>query len=107
MEQEKKADNKIEKNKKKKLEEKLDNERDLLKRLDGIEEEITSLKKNIDKCISLIGESIKGGNIQNVLESMLHDNNEYLFDTTEIIEQERKSSQKRINKIKEDMRKKE
>ena len=105
---EKKADNKIiRKSKKREVEDKIYNEKNIMKKLDSIEEEIYSLKKNIDECISLLGSSIKGGNIQNALESISYDNNKYLSNVSQTIESERKKANQRIKELKEEIEEKE
>lgn len=104
----KKADNKIiKKSSKKNVEDRLFDEKKIIKKLDSIEEEIYSLKKNVDTCISLLDSSIKGGNIHQSLEEISNDNNKFLSNVQKAIEDERESANKRIKELKEKIEEKE
>ena len=56
------ADNRIEKSKKKiaQIDESIDIEKNKLKKIDNIQEEFVSLNKSINRCIELLSSSIKG-----------------------------------------------
>lgn len=99
--EEKKADNRLLEIKKKnnKIDNKLAEEHNLINKLDSIEEELYSLKKTSNNCIELIRLSMKGGNINRVLESMIEDNKEYFSNTFAKIEEQRKFSQDRIKNL--------
>jgi len=79
METEKKADNIIfnEKTKINEIDLKVDSKKKMLDSLDEIEANFYSLKKNIDDCLDLFRQSIKGGNIQRKLDAISEDNMQY------------------------------
>ena len=79
METEKKADNIIfnEKTKINEIDLKVDSKKKMLDSLDEIETNFYSLKKNIDDCLDLFRQSIKGGNIQRKLDAISEDNMQY------------------------------
>ena len=75
--EEKKADNKIirQKIRIKEIETKIDSEKNKTKQLDEIEEIVTSLNKNINRCLELLGVSIQGNNIDKRLSAIETENN--------------------------------
>ena len=75
----KSADNKIDtKTKLRLVNDRIDVERQKMKNLDELEELFVSLNKNINKCVELLGRSIKGENIGRKL-SAIEENNKVSF----------------------------
>lgn len=72
--EEKKADNYINKEKIKKIDNELEKEKNKFNDLDELEEIIISLNNNINKCIELISKSIKGNNINKRLSAIETEN---------------------------------
>ena len=67
----KSADNKIDtKTKLRLVNDRIDVERQKMKNLDELEELFVSLNKNINKCVELLGRSIKGENIGRKLSAI-------------------------------------
>jgi len=96
--EEKKADNRLieNKNKMNEINSKLDYEKNKMKRLDDMEELFVSLNKDINKCVELLGESIKGKNVSRRLNSVQENNNINLRKGMVNIEEERESIKKNI-----------
>lgn len=75
----KSADNKIDtKTKLRLVNDRIDVERQKMKNLDELEELFVSLNRNINKCVELLGRSIKGENIGRKL-SAIEENNKVSF----------------------------
>ena len=75
----KSVDNKIDtKTKLRLVNDRIDVERQKMKNLDELEELFVSLNKNINKCVELLGRSIKGENIGRKL-SAIEENNKVSF----------------------------
>ena len=74
--EEKKADNKILQNKVriKEIDSKIDVEKDKIKQLDDLEEVVISLNKNIERCLELLGTSVKGNNFEKKLSAYQTEN---------------------------------
>ena len=74
--EEKKADNEISTKKEMidKIDDEVDKNKKMLASLDDIEENFNSLKNNIESCIDLLNESIKGDNIQRQLNRISEEN---------------------------------
>ena len=74
--EEKKADNKILQNKVriKEIDSKIDVEKDKSKQLDDLEEVVISLNKNIERCLELLGTSVKGNNFEKKLSAYQTEN---------------------------------
>ena len=99
--EERQADNKIISTKKEMyyVNSQIDDKKDTLKYLDDIHSQYVSINKNISNCINLIRDSIKGGNINKILDSMEVDNNRNINKATDTIEDDRQRIQKEIKQL--------
>ena len=98
--EEKKADNTIiNKNKIRALDSEIDFEKNKIKKLDDIEELFITLNKDINKCVELLGESIKGKNIQNKLAAVSENSKISMKKGMSNIEEERKNIRKNISSL--------
>ena len=99
--EEKKADNRLieNKNKMNEINSKLDYEKNKMKRLDDMEELFVSLNKDINKCVELLGESIKGKNVSRKLNSVQENSNINLKKGMVNIEEERANIKQNITKL--------
>lgn len=104
--EEKKADNIINKKTKiKELDNKIDVEKSKTKQLDEIEEIVVSLNKNINRCLELLGSSIKGNNVEKKFSAIETENNVNFKKNINNIELQRKAVENNINKLKSEREK--
>lgn len=99
--EEKRADNKIIENKAKikELDSKIDIEKNKDKQLDDIEEVVTSLNKNIARCLELLGDSIQGNNFDKRLDAYETQNRINYRKNINNIEAQRDYYKDRINRL--------
>ena len=106
--EEKKADNKVLENKAKikEIDSRIDDVKNRGKKLDDMEEIVDSLNKNIDKCLELLGKSVKGNNYEKRLDAYQTENKINYKKNIGYIEAQRdliKNKITRLNKEKEDL----
>ena len=99
--EEKKADNKILENKAriKEIDSQIDVEKDKGKQLDDIEEVVVSLNKNIERCLELLGTSVKGNNFEKKLSAYQTENKINYKKNMNDIESQRELLKANINKL--------
>ena len=90
MEEKKADDKRIEnKNEMENINNQIDFNKEKLKKLDDLESDFQELKKLIDHTVELLGKSIKGGNIDKVLDSISDDNKKTFINVTKNIDEDR------------------
>ena len=99
--EEKKADNKIIENKAriKEIDSQIDVEKGKGRQLDDMEEVVTSLNKNISKCLELLGKSVKGNNFDKKLTAYEAENRINYKKNMGNIEAQRELLQININRL--------
>ncbi len=99
--EEKKADNKIIENKAriKEIDSQIDIEKDKGKELDDMEEVVTSLNKNIARCLELLGASVQGNNFEKKLAAYDTENRINYRKNLNNIEAQRDILKARISKL--------
>ena len=99
--EEKKADNKIleSKAKIKEIDSKIDEEKVKDKQLDDIEEVVTSLNKNIARCLELLGKSVQGNNFEKKLIAYESENRINYRKNMGNVEAQREILKDNINKL--------
>ncbi len=96
------ADNKIIYQKKREIiniEDRIDEKKATLKELDDVQEKYVSINKSISKCIDSIRKSIKGKNINNILDSIENDNNNNINIATDSTEEKKENIIKEIKNL--------
>ena len=95
------ADNRIEKSKKKiaQIDESIDIEKNKLKKIDNIQEEFVSLNKSINRCIELLSPSIKGTKTNHMLDEMFNNNNNLLKNVSSVLDEEKEETKKNISEL--------
>lgn len=81
------------------LEKMMDEEKIKIKKIDEIQEQLTSLTKNLNICIGLLARAMKGPNTQNIFNDM-YDNNRSIYNNlTNELDEQIGLSEKNINKL--------
>ena len=96
------ADNKIIYQKKREIiniEDRIDEKKATLKELDDVQEKYVSINKSISKCIDSIRKSIKGKNINNILDSIENDNKNNINIATDSTEEKKENIIKEIKNL--------
>lgn len=97
----KKADNTFVNRKEKinDIDERIDNERVNLKRINSLYDNAYSLNKSINTCVSLLYSSIKGKGIQNVLDDISNESKTNFRKMTAMLDQEEQEIKKRLDSL--------
>lgn len=77
----------------------IEEEKKKIKKLDSMQEEITSLNKNMNKCIELLSKSIESPTKDNMLSDMYNSNKSLYRNLTSSLDEEAEVSKKIINKL--------
>lgn len=81
------------------IDNKIDSEKQKMKKIDDIQEEVNALNKNLNKCIELLSISIKGSQTSRKLNEMSNGNKSFYANFSSILDNEKGSSVKKINKL--------
>lgn len=105
----KKIDNTIidNKNNKKEIDNLINTEKNKIKKLNDMQENILIINKNINICVDLLSESIKGKTPENMLNNMYEHNKVICKNLTSQIDESIIESNKTINSMLKDMETKE
>lgn len=95
------ADNKIfiTRNEIEHINDQIDLSKSKLKSLDDMEEGFTSLSKNISKCVELLGQSMKGNNVEQKLGAISDNNRIYYLRAMGSIDDERQEAKKKLKDL--------
>ena len=97
---EKVADNYISHKKEIKIiDNKINTEKNKIKKIDSIEESFVSLNNNINKCIDLLSASIKGGNVEKKLDAIREESEISYRKSVEDLDAEREEINVNINRL--------
>ena len=77
----------------------IDMSKSKLKSLDDMEEGFTSLSKNIAKCVELLGQSMKGNNVEQKLGAISDNNRIYYLRAMGSIDDERQEAKKKLKDL--------
>lgn len=80
----------------------IDNEKKKIKKIDSIQEEVTALNKNLNKCIELLSISIKGEQKDKMLNDMYDKNKSFYINFSSTLDDEISITKKKINKLTEE-----
>ena len=81
------------------LDNKIDNEKIIIKKIEKIQDDVVALTKSVDKCIDLLYKSIKGPTTNYEFDDMRNFNRKFLIETTNELDEETYQTQKKINKL--------
>jgi len=79
----------------------IDNEKKKIKKIDSIQEEVTALNKNLNKCIELLSVSIKGEKNDKMLSDMYDKNKSFYVNFSSTLDDEISATKKKISKLNE------
>jgi len=85
-----------------KIDNKIDSEKQRIKKFDDIQEEVTTLNKNLNKCIELLSVSIKGKTKEKMLHDMFDKNKSFYANFSSTLDDEISLTKKNINKLNEE-----
>lgn len=80
----------------------IDNEKKRIRKIDNIQEEVTELNKNLNKCIELLSVSIKGEKKEKMLNDMFDKNKSFYANFSCTLDDEMSITKKKINKLNEE-----
>lgn len=99
---EKRADNRINQTRKQlinDIDEMLSSEKRKARKLENLQNSFQNLNKNMDKCLDLISKSIRGNNVDSMIDEMRYTNKKLLSKNNQKINDEIKEIKKRVNKL--------
>lgn len=98
--QEKHADNTInEKNKLNQIEKRIDEQQMKIKKIDSMQNDLFTMKKSFNNCLSLLSKSIKGKKSNYMFADMYDSNNAITTKVSSILDEERSSTNKILNDL--------
>lgn len=98
--QEKHADNTInEKNKLNQIEKRIDEQQMKIKKIDSMQNDLFTMKKSFNNCLSLLSKSIKGKKSNYMFDDMYNSNNAITTKVSSILDEERSSTNKILNDL--------
>ena len=97
----KRIDNRILTSKEKinKIDERLDNAKRRIKNLSSMQDNVDSIAKSMNKCIDLLGKSLKGPHVSTKLSDMYNSNKLFLIYASAGIEEEKINVRRTINEL--------
>jgi hypothetical protein len=98
---EKKADNRIIGNRREieSLDNQISEEREKLNRIEDIETEFVRIKNGVDNTVSLLSQSIKGGNVKGILDSVSTDSGKMVSSALNSIGEDREVVKNKIKRL--------
>lgn len=78
---------------------KVDDEKNKIKKIEELQEQVTSLNKNLSICIALLAKSMRGPTTQNMFNDMYNTNQSFYKNMTSSLEEENIEIQKSIGKL--------
>ena len=81
------------------IDNKIDSEKQRIKKIDDIQEEVTALNKNLNKCIELLSISIRGEKTGKKLNNMLDENKSFYANFSSALDEEKTITTKNISKL--------
>jgi len=97
----KKADNSVITTKQniEQIDDKINIEKERIRKLENIHEELISLNRNMDKCIEILSKSMKGPTSNVMFDDMHNSNRIFLLKTASNLTEQAELSRKNINKL--------
>lgn len=84
------------------IEDKIDLEKERLKKINSMYDDIESFDRDINKCIDLLAKSVKGSNVNNIFDDVNESSSIFYKSIVSSLDEELEASKKAISKLTEE-----